>query len=99
MRVLLDCYNLKFFRVGAGGYRLSLSPGSKMNDLEESHSGHLMLPCTRFPKPFPQQTDKKVSFVNEKPEEFIYDDQQATMSVTADQQASTSSMMARPPFL
>ena len=27
---------------------MNLSPGSKTYDLEESHAGHLMLPCSRF---------------------------------------------------
>jgi len=48
-RVLLDTYNLKYYSIGPGGYKLMLSPGSKLRQLEESNSGHLMLPCSRFP--------------------------------------------------
>jgi len=47
-RVVLDCYNKKMYRVGPGGYKMSLSPGSEVQQLEESHAGHLMLPCTEF---------------------------------------------------
>ena len=56
MRCLLDCYNNKLFLVGPGDYMIKLSPGSKQYDLEESHAGHLMLPCSRFQRqPQPQQ--------------------------------------------
>ena len=48
-RVLLDCFNNKFYTIGPGGYKLQLSPGSNVRDLEESPAGHLMLPCTRYP--------------------------------------------------
>ena len=48
MRVLLDCFNNKFYRIGPGGYKLQLAPGSEVHELEESHAGHLMLPCSRF---------------------------------------------------
>ena len=56
MRAVLDCSNNKLYRIGPGGYRMHMSPGSVVYDLEESHSGHLMLPCSRFrPKPDRQQ--------------------------------------------
>jgi len=47
-RALLDVYNRRLYRVGPGGYKLQLSPGSSMNELEVSNSGHLMLPCSEF---------------------------------------------------
>ena len=50
-RVLLDCYNGKFFCIGPGGYKLQLSPGSQQHMLEESQAGHLMLSCAEFDKP------------------------------------------------
>ena len=48
MRGVLDCYNGKLYLMGPGGYRIAPSPGSKQYKLEESHAGHLMLPCSRF---------------------------------------------------
>ena len=48
MRCLLDCFTNKLYRCGPGGYNIKLSPGSVQYDLEESHAGHLMLPCSRF---------------------------------------------------
>ena len=47
-RVLLDCFNNRMYRIGPGGYSLQLSPGSAQYHLEESHAGHLMLPCDAF---------------------------------------------------
>ena len=47
-RTLLDCFNNKMYCIGSGGYRLHLSPGSEMYQLEESCAGHLMLPCSQF---------------------------------------------------
>eukprot|EP00973_Karenia_brevis_P014846 2028045-Karenia_brevis.AAC.1 len=35
-------------QVGPGGYKILLSPGTRAYELEESHAGHLMLPCSRF---------------------------------------------------
>eukprot|EP00973_Karenia_brevis_P018152 2492520-Karenia_brevis.AAC.1 len=35
-------------QVGPGGYKILLSPGTRTYELEESHTGHLMLPCSRF---------------------------------------------------
>ena len=48
-RALLDCHNGRLFLIGPGGYQLRLSPGSRDIGLEESHSGHLMLPCDDWP--------------------------------------------------
>jgi len=47
-RVLIDCFNNRFFTIGQGGYVLQLSPGSTTADLQESATGHLMLPCSNF---------------------------------------------------
>ena len=47
-RSILDCYNNLMYTIGPGGYKLQLSPGSKEYKLEESHAGHLMLPCDEF---------------------------------------------------
>jgi len=47
-RSLIDCYNKQLFHIGPGGYHLQLSPGSVQYQLEESHAGHLMLPCSEF---------------------------------------------------
>ena len=44
-RALLDIYNKQIVFVGAGGYRLQLSPGSKTYKLHPAKTGHLMLPC------------------------------------------------------
>ena len=49
-RTVLDCYNNRMYQVGPGGYKIALSLGSRTFDLEESHSGHLMLPCSSFKK-------------------------------------------------
>ena len=57
MRCLLDCFNNKLYRVGPGGYKLNLSPGSVTYPLEESHAGHLMLPCSRFNRHASQQQE------------------------------------------
>ena len=57
MRCLLDCFNGQLYRIGPGGYQLHLSPGSVKYPLEESHAGHLMLPCSRF-KQHPEQQQK-----------------------------------------
>ena len=47
-RVLLDVFNRRMYRIGQGGYRLQLSPGSQMHELAMSNNGHLMLPCSSF---------------------------------------------------
>jgi len=60
MRCLLDCFNNKLYRVGPGGYKIQLSPGSVVYPLEESHAGHLMLPCSRFSRHASQQQEVKV---------------------------------------
>ena len=57
MRCLLDCFNNKLYRIGPGGYKINLSPGSVTYPLEESHAGHLMLPCSRFSRHPNQQQE------------------------------------------
>ena len=59
MRCLLDCYTNKLYRLGPGGYKIELSPGSVCYPLEESHAGHLMLPCSRFSR-YPKQQEVQV---------------------------------------
>ena len=34
MRAIIDCYNGKMYTMGPGGYKLQLSPGSDMHELE-----------------------------------------------------------------
>ena len=60
MRCLLDCFNNKLYRIGPGGYKINLSPGSVTYPLEESHAGHLMLPCSRFSRHPNQQQEVQV---------------------------------------
>ena len=45
-RAVMDCFTGRLYTVGQGGYRMNLSPGSRMYDLVPSHSGHWILPCT-----------------------------------------------------
>ena len=47
-RTLFDVVNKKVYFLGPGGYKISLSPGSTTYDLQESPSGHLMLPVSCF---------------------------------------------------
>ena len=47
-RAVIDCFNNRMYRIGPGGYSLQLSPGSSQFQLEESHAGHLMLPCDLY---------------------------------------------------
>ena len=54
--VLLVTYNNIFYKIGQGGYDITMSPGSSKQQLELSHAGHLMLPCTRYPQ-VPQQPE------------------------------------------
>ena len=49
-RALLDVYNQQIIFVGPGGYKLQLSPGSKMHKLTPARTGHLMLPCQCWDK-------------------------------------------------
>ena len=61
MRAVLDCFSNKLYLIGPGDYHIELSAGSRVYDLEESHAGHLMLPCSRFQRQ-PQQQDNVQSF-------------------------------------
>ena len=47
-KVVLDPAQLKYFVPGPGGYSITLSPGSKVYELERAQSGHLMLPVTEW---------------------------------------------------
>ena len=47
-RALLDVHSKRLILVGPGGYKLQLSPGSRVYDLEQANTGHLMLPCSNF---------------------------------------------------
>ena len=67
MRCLLDCFNGQLYRIGPGGYQLHLSPGSVKYPLEESHAGHLMLPCSRFQQHPEKQQKVQVFAAAEEP--------------------------------
>ena len=56
-RVLLDCFNGKYYEIGAGGYDIQLSPGSRLLHLHKAPTGHPMLPATQWDKvkPGPSQ--------------------------------------------
>ena len=45
-RAVMDCFTGRLYLIGAGGYKMSLSPGSQELKLHEAHSGHWILPCT-----------------------------------------------------
>ena len=60
MRCVLDCFNNKLYMIGPGGYTLKPSPGSRIFNLEESHAGHLMLPCSLFNRHANQQEEVKI---------------------------------------
>ncbi len=50
MQGLIDTHHKKIIFVGPGGYKLSLSPGSKVYPLYSAPTGHLMLPCQEWKK-------------------------------------------------
>jgi hypothetical protein len=85
MKGLLDCYNNRLYRVGPGGYKISLSPGSVTYPLEESHAGHLMLPCSRFSRHPNQQQEVQVFAAEEEEEKttprFSGEERRATSSL------------------
>ena len=60
MRCVLDCFQNKLYMIGPGGYTLKPSPGSRIFNLEESHAGHLMLPCSLFNRHANQQEEVKI---------------------------------------
>ena len=49
-RVLLDCFNGKYYEIGTGGYDIQLSPGSRLLHLHKAPTGHPMLPATQWDK-------------------------------------------------
>ena len=50
LNFLIDPRNKKLYQVGEGGYKISLSPGSRTYDLVQTASGHLLLPITEWKK-------------------------------------------------
>ena len=49
-RVLLDLLHNRYITVGPGGYKVELSPGSAVLDLERAPTGHLMLAASEWTK-------------------------------------------------
>ena len=47
-RALIDTFSKRVYLVGAGGYGLKLSPGSRILQCETSESGHMLLPVSDF---------------------------------------------------
>jgi hypothetical protein len=47
---LIDTRNRRLFLPGPGGYKIVLSPGSVTHNLEQTMTGHLLLPCTDWRK-------------------------------------------------
>ena len=47
-RVLLDCFNGKYFEIGEGGYDINLSSGSRVLHMHKAPTGHPMLPVTEW---------------------------------------------------
>ena len=47
-KTLIDTGNRRLIIPGPGGFRLIVSPGSTIHELEKSMTGHLMLPCTEW---------------------------------------------------
>jgi len=45
LKGLIDTHHKRIIFVGPGGYKLQLSPGSKVYQLYSAPTGHLMLPC------------------------------------------------------
>jgi hypothetical protein len=48
LKGLIDTQHKQIIFVGPGGYKLSLSPGSKVYQLYSAPTGHLMLPCQEW---------------------------------------------------
>eukprot|EP00973_Karenia_brevis_P044642 6182743-Karenia_brevis.AAC.1 len=55
------------YQLGPGGYKIMLSPGTRTYELEESHAGHLMLPCSRFQGPVKHLTEFLANTIEDKP--------------------------------
>ena len=47
-QALIDVFNKRMYYIGPGGYKITLSPGSRTLKLEQAASGHLLLPCTEY---------------------------------------------------
>ena len=48
LKVIMDTGSRRFIVPGPGGVRVQLSPGSEVYNMEDSHSGHFLLPCSQF---------------------------------------------------
>ena len=48
LKGLIDTHHKQIIFIGPGGYKLSLSPGSKVYQLHSAPTGHLMLPCQEW---------------------------------------------------
>jgi hypothetical protein len=46
LKAVLDCEHKRLLLIGPGGYKIQLSPGSKVLQLHSAPTGHLLLPCT-----------------------------------------------------
>ena len=55
-RVVLDCFNGKYFEMGPGGYDIHLSPGSRVVHMHKAPTGHPMLPVTEWSSVKPGET-------------------------------------------
>eukprot|EP00973_Karenia_brevis_P075365 10470402-Karenia_brevis.AAC.1 len=62
-----------------------LSPGIRTYEFEESHAGHLMLPCSRFQGPLKPPTEFLANAIEDKPHANI------TNSVVSEPAAMDSS--------
>ena len=47
-RVLLDLIHDRYIKVGPGGFKLELSPGSTVLEMKRAPTGHLMLPASKW---------------------------------------------------
>jgi len=61
-RVMLDLINFKYYEVGPGGVKLTLSPGSRILDMHRAPTGHLLLPITAWNRVKP--LEKQVTYVS-----------------------------------
>ena len=46
LKAVIDCEHKRLLLIGPGGYKIQLSPGSKVLQLHSAPTGHLLLPCT-----------------------------------------------------
>jgi hypothetical protein len=50
LKALVDVGSRRLIVPGPGGFKITLSPGSKSYPLEKSPTGHLLLPCCEWAK-------------------------------------------------